>query len=300
MVENIKTVKMPSMRKRKKITLPKVLIYFFLFFMTLLALYPVLYVLSMSFSSEEHLILRDVYFFPKGLTLDSYATLFETNDIWVAYGNTIVYTSLGTFIGLSTTVMLSYAVSQKKFRGRKIVIWTVLITMFFSGGMVPTYILVQGLGLLDTAWAIVLPGVVNAWNMIVARTYFSSLTPAVFESADIDGAGEFRKLFLIAIPLAKPIVAVLFMYLIVGFWNTYFTSMIYLSDTTKQPIQNYLNKLLSEGDLSGNTSNNSSSAITLEKMKYAAIVVAMLPIMMVYPFIQKYFVYGIMVGSVKE
>lgn len=285
---------------QKKFRVSKVVIYALLTLLAFICLYPVLYVLSMSFSSEEHLILRDVYFFPKGFTFDSYALLFETNEIWRAYLNTILYTVLGTFVGMAATLTLAFAVSQKRFHGRKIVIWSVMFTMLFSGGMVPTYILVQGLGLMDTPWAIVLPGAVNAWNMIVARTYFMTISPAVFESASIDGASEFRKFWTIAIPLSKPIVAVLFMYLVVGFWNTYFTSMIYLNDVSLQPIQNYLQKLLESGDSTGNTSGSSSSAIAVEKLKYAAIVITMFPIMLIYPFVQKFFVYGIMVGSVKE
>ena len=285
---------------QKKFRVSKAVIYIILTLLAFICLYPVLYVLSMSFSSEEHLILRDVYFFPKGFTFDSYALLFETNEIWRAYLNTILYTVLGTFVGMAATLTLAFAVSQKRFHGRKIVIWSVMFTMLFSGGMVPTYILVQGLGLMDTPWAIVLPGAVNAWNMIVARTYFMTISPAVFESASIDGASEFRKFWTIALPLSKPIVAVLFMYLVVGFWNTYFTSMIYLNDVTLQPIQNYLQKLLESGDSTGNTSGSSSSAIAVEKLKYAAIVITMFPIMLIYPFVQKFFVYGIMVGSVKE
>ncbi len=225
---------------QKKFRISKAIIYLLLTLLAFICLYPVLYVLSMSFSNEEHLILRDVYFFPKGFTFDSYALLFETNEIWRAYLNTIIYTVLGTLVGMTATLTLAFAVSQKKFHGRKIVIWGVMFTMLFSGGMVPTYILVQGLGLMDTPWAIVLPGAVNAWNMIVARTYFMTISPAIFESASIDGASEFRKFWTIALPLSKPIVAVLFMYLVVGFWNTYFTSMIYLNDVTLQPIQNYL------------------------------------------------------------
>lgn len=285
---------------QKKFRLSAAIICVVLMLFAFICLYPVLYVLSMSFSGEEHLILRDVYFFPKEFTFDSYALLFDTSEIWKAYLNTIRYTVLGTFVGMAATLTLAYAVSQKRFRGRKIVVWSVMVTMLFSGGMVPTYILVQGLGLMNTPWAIVLPGAVNAWNMIVARTYFMTISPSIFESASIDGASEFRKFRTIAMPLSKPIVAVLFMYLIVGFWNTYFTSMIYLNDVTLQPIQNYLQKLLDSGDSSGNASGASSSAIAVEKLKYAAIVITMFPIMMIYPFVQKFFVYGIMVGSVKE
>lgn len=285
---------------QKKFSVSKIVIYIILLLFAFMCIYPVLYILSMSFSGEDHLILRDVYFWPKGFTFNSYNELFKTKEIWRAYLNTVYYTVLGTAIGITTTLTLSYAVSQKKFGGRRIVIWLVMFTMLFSGGMVPTYILVQGLGLMDTPWAIVLPGAVNAWNMIVARTYFMTIPSAVFESAEIDGASEFRKLWSIGLPSAKPIIAVLFMYLIVGFWNTYFTSMIYLSDVRLHPIQNYLQKFLESGDKAGNTSGSASSAIMIEKLKYAAIVITMFPIMAVYPFVQKFFVYGIMIGSVKE
>lgn len=285
---------------KKKFTLSTVVIYAVLIVLMLITVYPVLFILSMSFSGDEHLILQDVYFFPKDFSISSYEILFRTGDIWIAYWNTVKYTVVGTAIGLSSTVMLSYAVSQKKFHARKYVIWFVMLTMFFSSGIIPLYILIQGLGMMDTIWAIVLPGAVNAWNMIITRTYFQSLSPAVFESAELDGASEFRKLWSIGIPLGKPIIAVLFLYMVVGFWNTYFTSMLYLDTVSKLPIQNYLQKLLTDGNFSGVAVSGSSSSIVLEKLKYSAIVITMFPIMVIYPFLQKYFVNGIMVGSIKD
>lgn len=290
-----------ALRKRRRVadvTVGKVLILLFLLLCTALALYPILYILSLSLSGAKHLLLQDVYVFPKEWTLASYRLLFSTKDIWVAYKNTVLYTLGGTVIGVGTTIPLSFAVSQRDFAGRRIVIWLVMITMFFSGGTVANYILISNLHLMDTVWAIILPGAVNAWNMIVARTYFLSIPSSLFESAQIDGAGAFKRLWYFAIPLAKPIIAVLTMYMIVGFWNTYFTSMLYLQNTALQPIQNYLDRLLNNADF-GATDITGTATLQIEQLKYSAIVVTLFPIMMIYPFFQKYFVNGIMVGSIK-
>lgn len=264
--------------------------------------YPIVYVLSMSFSGESHILLQDIWLLPKDISIESYNLLFKNNDIWVAYYNTIEYTVLGTLIGLSGTVALAYAVSQKTFRYRRAVIWYMMFTMFFSGGMIPLYVLINQMNMINTAWAIVLPGAVNAWNMVIARTYMTTIPVSLIESARIDGAKEYTILTRIIIPLAKPIIAVLALYLIVGYWNTYFSALLYLEDTKLQPLQNYLQRLLY--DYSGATAGTGGATIQksmqVEQLKYSSIVVAMFPIMCIYPFFQKYFVKGIMIGSIKE
>ena len=301
MVENVR--ERVRLRKRRKITAGKVIVYIAVILLMAFTLYPILYVLSMSFSSLEHLILQDVWLLPKDFTFESYALLFQTPDLWIAYKNTIVYTVLGTSIGLICTVALSYAVSQKNFYFRRVVIWFFMITMFFSGGVVPSYILINQLHMINTPWAIALPGAVTAWNMIITRTYFATISPSLFESASLDGAGEIRKLIWIALPVAKPIIAVLALYLIVGYWNTYFSAVLYLEQVELMPIQNYLQTILSDGNAAGGTPGQGGTiggAVQMEQLKYSSIVVAIFPIMMVYPFLQKYFAAGIMVGSIKE
>ena len=291
---------------KEKWTFGKALNYAFLFLCIMITLYPIVYVLSMSFSSARHVMLQDVWLLPKGPTLASYKLLLQNNDIWVAYYNTVWYAVVGTLIGLFCTITISYAISRKRFHHRRIVTWFVMFTMFFSGGIVPTYILINQLHLDNTRWAIVLPSAVVAWNIVIARTYFASLPESLIESAYIDGASEFRILRSIILPLSKPIVAVLALYLIVGFWNTYFTALLYLDDTKLQPLQNYLQKLLFNFDFANSTTGASSGnlgaqrGLQVEQLKYSTIVVAMFPIMCIYPFLQKYFVQGIMIGSIKE
>lgn len=299
-VENLQHV--VFRKKREKVTVGKVLVYLAVLFLMAITLYPIVYILSMSFSSLEHLIVQDIWLLPKDFTLEAYGLLFKTSDLWLAYWNTIKYTFLGTVIGLVCTVSLSYAVSQKQFYLRRVVIWFFMITMFFSGGVVPSYILINQLGLINTPWAIALPGAVSAWYMVITRTYFATISPSLFESASLDGAGELRKLVFIAVPVAKPIIAVLALYMIVGYWNTYFAALIYLEDITLMPIQNYLQKILYTGNASGlpGMGGNINGAVQIEQLKYSSIVVAMFPIMMIYPFLQKYFAAGIMVGSIKE
>ncbi len=291
-----------KLRKKKKFTIGKFFVYLTVFILVAFTLYPVVYILSMSFSSLEHLILQDVWLLPKDFTLEAYALLFKTSDLWVAYKNTIIYTFLGTAIGLTFTVALSYAVSQKNFYCRRIVIWFFMITMFFSGGVVPSYILINQLHLINSPLAIALPGAVTAWNMIITRTYFATISPSLFESASLDGAGEVRKLIFIALPVAKPIIAVLALYMIVGYWNTYFSALLYLEERELMPIQNYLQTILYDSNASGTPGQGSTigGAMQIEQLKYSSIVVAIFPIMMVYPFLQKYFAAGIMVGSIKE
>ncbi len=274
------------------------IIYAFLILTTLVTVWPILYIVSVSFSGREHILLQDVYLLPKGFTLDSYRLLGRYEELWHAYGNTVVYTVSGTLIGVAGTVMLSFAVSQRDFYHRRLVIWIVMVTMFFSGGMIATYVVVTRLNLLNTMWAVILPGSVNAWNMIIARTYYLSLSESIFESANIDGCGPVRRLWYFGIPLAKPILAVLTLYMIVGFWNTYFTSMLYLDDPKKQLIQNYLQRLFDNSEFGG-TGTDVNATVEAAQLKYTAVVVTMFPIMMIYPFLQKYFVHGIMVGSVK-
>lgn len=268
-----------------------------------LMIYPLIYVLSASFSNPARTILGDVWLFPKEMTVDLYVKVFQNEKILIGYRNTIIYTVFGTFINLLFSVMIAYPLSRKDFYGRNVITVFIMITMFFSGGMIPTYLLVKDLGMLDTIWAIVLPGAVSVYNVIIMRTFFQSIPNELQEAASIDGCGNISFLMKIVMPLSMPIIAVMTLFYGVGHWNAYFDSLIYLNDESKFPLQLFLRQMLIQEDMSG-MSSASDSAISehlmqIEGLKYAVVIVASLPMLVLYPFLQKYFVKGVMIGSLK-
>ncbi|NRG29352.1 carbohydrate ABC transporter permease [Bacillus circulans] len=268
-----------------------------------LMIYPLIYVLSASFSNPARTVLGDIWLFPKELTLDLYVKVFQNEKILIGYRNTIIYTVFGTFINLLFSVMIAYPLSRKDFYGRNMITVFIMITMFFSGGMIPTYLLVKDLGMLDTIWAIVLPGAVSVYNVIIMRTFFQSIPNELHEAASIDGCGNISFLLKIVMPLSMPIIAVMTLFYGVGHWNAYFDSLIYLNDESKFPLQLYLRQMLIQEDMSG-MSSASDNAISehlmqIEGLKYAVVIVASLPMLVLYPFLQKYFVKGVMIGSIK-
>ncbi|MCF2650262.1 MULTISPECIES: carbohydrate ABC transporter permease [Bacillaceae] len=268
-----------------------------------LMIYPLIYVLSASFSNPARTILGDVWLFPKEMTVDLYVKVFQNEKILIGYRNTIIYTVFGTFINLLFSVMIAYPLSRKDFYGRNVITVFIMITMFFSGGMIPTYLLVKDLGMLDTIWAIVLPGAVSVYNVIIMRTFFQSIPNELQEAASIDGCGNIAFLMKIVMPLSMPIIAVMTLFYGVGHWNAYFDSLIYLNDESKFPLQLFLRQMLIQEDMSG-MSSASDSAISehlmqIEGLKYAVVIVASLPMLVLYPFLQKYFVKGVMIGSLK-
>lgn len=268
-----------------------------------LMIYPLIYVLSASFSNPARTILGDIWLFPKEMTVDLYVKVFQNEKILIGYRNTIIYTVFGTFINLLFSVMIAYPLSRKDFYGRNVITVFIMITMFFSGGMIPTYLLVKDLGMLDTIWAIVLPGAVSVYNVIIMRTFFQSIPNELHEAASIDGCGNIAFLMKIVMPLSMPIIAVMTLFYGVGHWNAYFDSLIYLNDESKFPLQLFLRQMLIQEDMSG-MSSASDSAISehlmqIEGLKYAVVIVASLPMLVLYPFLQKYFVKGVMIGSLK-
>ncbi|MEZ2718770.1 carbohydrate ABC transporter permease [Niallia circulans] len=268
-----------------------------------LMIYPLIYVLSASFSNPARTVLGDIWLFPKELTLDLYVKVFQNEKILIGYRNTIIYTVFGTFINLLFSVMIAYPLSRKDFYGRNMITVFIMITMFFSGGMIPTYLLVKDLGMLDTIWAIVLPGAVSVYNVIIMRTFFQSIPNELYEAASIDGCGNISFLLKIVMPLSMPIIAVMTLFYGVGHWNAYFDSLIYLNDESKFPLQLFLRQMLIQEDMSG-MSSASDNAISehlmqIEGLKYAVVIVASLPMLVLYPFLQKYFVKGVMIGSIK-
>jgi putative aldouronate transport system permease protein len=277
------------------------LIYASMWLVILITLYPFIYVLSMSISSPAHVIDQSVWLLPNGFSLESYKRVFENPNVLQAYYNTVYYTVVGTTVNITMTIMAAYPLSRRKFFLRKPVMMLIVITMFFSGGLVPMFLLIKELGLYNTRWAIILPGAASAFLIIVARTFFQSISEDLHESAKLDGANDLRILHRVVLPLSKPIIAVLTLFYAVAQWNSYFPAMLYLSNAKLQPLSLYLVKIVvqhSNDMLTGVL--DFDTAMYAEQLKYAIIIVAVLPILAIYPFLQKHFVKGVMIGSLKE
>lgn len=294
--------------KHKKLTQDRV-VYFINYVMLavflIIVLYPLIYIISCSFSSGDALMSGKVKLFPVEPTLQSYRAVFKYKSIWTGYWNSIVYTLVGTVISMVLTLFAAYPLSRSDFRGKKVFTVILLFTMMFSGGLIPTYLLVKSLHMLNTIWAVVLPGAVSAYNVIVARTYFANTIPKELqEAAEMDGCADFLFFIKIVIPLSTPIIAVLSLWAIVGLWNSYFWPMIYLDSQELYPLQLVLRRILLLSQINLNQTSIDPETIRKnqylgEMLKYGTIIVSTLPLMIIYPFVQKYFVKGVMIGSVK-
>ena len=264
-------------------------------------LYPLLYVLASSFSGGS--ILKGLSLIPEHFSWEGYKAVFEYSYVWSGYYNSLVYTVLGTAMAMVNTILCAYPLSRADFKFGRFSMGLCVFTMYFSGGLIPTYIWIKQLGLLNTMWAILLPSTLSIYNMIVMRTYFKGQIPKELrESAQIDGCGEWRYLLQIVLPLSGAVLAVVALYYAVARWNSYFDSMIYLQDRSLQPLQNILRDLLivnSANTLSNNIEAEAAAQERADLLRYSMIVVASVPMMIFYPFVQKYFVKGVMLGSVK-
>lgn len=278
----------------------------FLVVVMIVIIYPVYFVLVASFSDPIYVNSGEMLFWPKGFTLLGYQRVFKDSRIWIGYRNTIMYTVLGTILGVTATMLAAYSLSRKDLPGRKIIMFLFIFTMYFSGGMIPYYLVVKGLGLVNSRTLMILSGAVSVYNIIIARSFLEANIPEELkDAANIDGCGNARFFAQIVVPLSKAVIAVIALYLAVSYWNSYFNAMIFLTDTDKYPLQLYLRQILltvSES-ASMDSSLDPQALIQLQQMgqviKYGVIVVATVPIICVYPFIQKYFVKGVMIGSVK-
>lgn len=268
----------------------------------IVTLYPFVYIFSMSISDPINVINKSVWLFPKGFSLDAYQEVFKNPNLWRSYYNTVFYTVFGTLLNIVLTILLAYPLARRTFFLRKQIMIFIVITMFFSGGLVPMFILIQDLGIYNTRWAILLPTAISAFNVIITRTFFQSIPEALHESAKLDGANDLSILFRIIIPLSKPIIAVLSLFYAVTHWNSFLPALLYLPDPKLQPLSLYLIKIIIQNntemleDMVDQASRNMFSV----QIKYAIIIVAVLPIVTIYPFLQKYFVKGVMIGSLKE
>jgi putative aldouronate transport system permease protein len=274
-----------------------------------LIIYPLYYVIIVSVSEPARVARNEIVFFPKGLTLESYRNVFQSGVIWSGYRNTFFYTLCGTLFNLFLTIPCAYAFSKKALPGRKPLMFLFTFTMYFSGGLVPVYLLVKSLRLPNTPWVMIVMGGLSVYNMIVARTFFETTIPEeMYEAARIDGASEIAIFLKIALPLAAPIVAVISLYYAVGHWNGFFTALIYLTREKLYPLQLVLRNILLENQLVNIDMSllSDDDAIALaqrayiaETMKYALIFISSAPVLCAYPFVQKYFVKGAMIGAVK-
>ncbi|MEZ0536471.1 carbohydrate ABC transporter permease [Caldicellulosiruptoraceae bacterium PP1] len=278
--------------------------YLFLILFALIILYPLYLIVVASVSDPNMVSNGQVWYFPKGFTLEGYKRIFEDNSILLGYMNTIIYAGLGAIISVAMTVSGAYPLSRKDFYGKNFFMAIFVFTMFFGGGLIPTYLLVKSLGMLDTVWAMVIPGAVSVWNLIITRTFFQTNIPEELrEAAFIDGCSDFRYFIKIILPLSKPIISVLALFVIVGQWNGYFDALIYLSNEKKYPLQLVLRNILIQAEpqlgMMIDVDTLAAKLKVRELIKYSAIIVSSVPLLVIYPFIQKYFVKGVMIGSIK-
>ena len=277
--------------------------YFALGLFVLAIIIPLVYVVAASFMDPNVLNSQGISFDFKKWTLDAYRRVLENEMIWRGFFNSFFYSTAFTVISVFITLLAAYPMSKKDFVGRGFFNVIFIITMFFGGGLIPTFILINQLHLVNTVWAILIPGAFNVWNMILARTYYQSIPKELRKASALDGASELQHFFKIMIPVCKPIIAVLALWSFVGMWNSYFDALIYLNDADLQPLQLVLRSILVQNTpqpgMIADIQSTAEMAKVAELLKYATIVVSSLPLLIMYPFFQKYFDQGIMVGSVK-
>lgn len=270
----------------------------------LVVLYPLIYIFSASISKAEDVLSGEMWLLPTSFSFVGYSKIFDNPEILSGYVNTIVYTVVGTAINLAMTIMAAYPLARRDFAGRNVITGLFVFTLFFSGGLIPSYLVVKELGMLNTMWALIIPGAVSVWNIIIMRTFFQSSIPdEIQESASIDGCSNLQTLWRIVLPLSMPIIAVMILFYSVGHWNAYFNALIYLSDRDKYPLQLFLREILLQGEMdtmvgAGDTTH-AKTVMDTASIRYAIVIVANLPVLLLYPFLQKYFAKGVMVGAIK-
>ncbi|GIP36696.1 carbohydrate ABC transporter permease [Paenibacillus sp. J2TS4] len=282
----------------------KALVWFFI----LIIIYPLIYILSASISDPNYVNSGRMWLIPRGITFEGFIRVFNSTEIWSGYRNTIFYTLLGTFINLAVTLPCAYALARQELVGRVVIMGLLIFTMFFDGGLIPTYLLVRDLGMINTIWAMVIPGAASVWNIIVTMTFFRVTIPrGLEEAAEIDGASVFRTFFQIVLPLSAPIIAVMALFYGVGHWNQYFAGLIFLSDRELFPLQLILRDILIQQEMTAelmiqgaNPEAIGEQARIANVIKYAVMIVSAAPLLLIYPFLQRFFLKGVMIGSIKE
>lgn len=267
--------------------------------LSVVVLYPIIYITAVSFSDTASVLQGKVTLLPKGFNLDAYAQVLKDDRIPRAYLNTIFYTTLGTTINLLFTAVAAYPLARKDFFGRKFFLLAIILTMFLNPGIIPNYLIVQELGMIDTVWALVLPNAIWTFELIILKSFYENMSESLREAAVVDGASEYRILFQIIIPLSKPALASIGLFYFMGHWNSFFIPLIYLNDSTMYPLQVVLRDMLIFADNNNNTNLVDAAALAPQAMKNATIVLSMIPVLLLYPFAQKYFAKGVMLGSEK-
>lgn len=289
--------------KKKKIQLFDVIIHVITAFLLILVLYPVLLVISNSFSDPGLVATGKVLFLPKGFNLDGYVEFFKDKNILIGYGNTIFYTVVGTIIDLVVTVPAGYAISKSSLPGKKFIIMLFMFIMYFSGGMIPTFLVVSKLGLYNSRWTLLLLGAFSTYNCIICKSFFEAIPKDLEEAAQLDGCSPMRTFVQVILPISKALLGVMVLYFGVAHWNSYFNALIYLKDDVKQPLQIFLRRLLvlaqqAETDVTGEF--DEAMIFREALLRYSSIVVSSLPLMIIYPFLQRYFDKGVLIGAVKQ
>ena len=276
-----------------------------------IVIYPLIYIISSSFSDARDVLTGRVWLLPVNPNLDGYKAVFEYGEVWLGYGNSIFYTVFGTIYNVAMTMIVAYPLSRKDFVGRSPIMFLFTFTMFFHGGLIPTYLLIRSLGMIDTRAVLIIPWAIAVWNVIITRTYLQSTIPGdLYEAARVDGASNTRMFWHIVLPLSGPIIAVITLFYAVNHWNTYFNALIYIRDDNLRPLQLILREILIQNSM--NILDDMMADMTAEQLEqmtrreflvallqYSLIVVATVPVLIMYPFVQKHFIKGVMIGSLK-
>lgn len=289
-----------AIKKEKSSIVFDILNHLFLIVVALICILPIFYVIISSLVSPDELLARKVVLFPRKIDFSAYKYLFSSATLLRSLGISVLITVVGTAINIVMTILAAYPLSKKRLRGKDAFIFLIVVTMLFNGGMIPSYMVVNGLHLTNTLWSLWLPGAISAYNMMLLKNFFQQLPAELEEATTIDGCNEFQTLILIILPLSIPSIATFSLFYAVGHWNSYFNAILYINNDKLWPIQVWLRQivLLASGGFSDSTTNDVTSTIS-QNIQYAVIVFATLPILLVYPFIQKYFTKGVMVGSIK-
>lgn len=272
--------------------------------LALSCLYPFLNMFAISLSTNEAVMTGNVSIWPQGFNIEAYSRILKEAQFWTGYKNTLIYTVVGTLVSLGMTIICAYPLSRKKLVGRKYILLFMIFTMYFGGGLIPSYLLIKNLGMMNTLAAIVLPGAISVYNMLIMKTFFQGIPESLIEAAQIDGMGHWGILCKIVIPLSKPILATMTLFYAVGYWNDWFTPLIYMNSNSKYPVTLFLRDIVMGVTLQAQSGQaidaTSATNVMAQTMQSATVMLVTIPILCIYPFVQKHFVKGVMLGSVKE